>query len=96
MCWYYSKRKLTVLLRAGKILELAKYCVTLQKTYKTSYVNVKNRKFPLNEKIRVQDSVSSASAVVVKAECSHFFYFDHGLREQLRFNKDFHKFLLCH
>lgn len=58
MSWYYSERKLTVFLRAGKNLELTKYCVTLQKTYKMLYVNVKTRKFPLNEKIRVQDSVS--------------------------------------
>lgn len=94
MYWYYSKRKLTVFLRACKNLELTKYCVTSQKKYKMLYVNMKNWKFPLNEKIQVQDSVSSTSAVVVKAECSHFFYF--GLREQLRFNKDFHRFLLCH
>lgn len=93
MYWYYSKRKLTVFLRAGKNLELTKYGMALQKTYKMLYVNMKNLKFPLNEKIGVWDSAFSTPAVV---ECSHFFYFSHGLRGQLRFNKDFHKFLLCH
>jgi len=72
MYWYYCKRKRTVLLGAGRNLELTKYCVTFWKTYKIVYVNMKNLKFPLNEKSRVQDSVSSTSAAAVKAEHSHF------------------------